>query len=66
MRKKVKLRLCKNDPFGMKHKIFMLRLEHHLKADNKSSALEKAKEKVARYGGNYNVSDAKVIKKCKK
>lgn len=32
MRKKVKLRLCKNDPFGVKHKIFMLRLERHLKA----------------------------------
>ena len=31
MRKKTKLRLFKNDPFGIKEKIFRIRLEHHLK-----------------------------------
>lgn len=37
-----------------------------VEAENKSSALEKAKEKAARYSGNYDISNAKVIRKCKK
>ena len=38
-----------------------------IEADNKSDALVKGKEYVGRIGsGNYNIDDAKVIKKLKK
>ena len=38
-----------------------------IEADNKSDALVKGKEYVERIGGgNYNIDDAKVIKKLKK
>lgn len=35
-------------------------------AENKDDAIKKAKEKVKKYGnGNFNLDDAKVVKKCK-
>lgn len=38
-----------------------------VEAYNKAEALEKAKEEARRYGsGNYNINDAKVVKKIQK
>lgn len=37
-----------------------------VEAHNKAGALEKAKEEARRYGsGNYNINDAKVVKKIR-
>ncbi len=37
-----------------------------VEAVNKANALEKAKEEARIYGsGNYNLDDAKVVKKCR-